>query len=37
MADSLKAQNNLGLYALMAANLAVFYTVVQNNAIMAGD
>jgi hypothetical protein len=34
---SLKGQNSLGLYGLMAANLAVFYGVVQHDAILAGD
>lgn len=37
MATSLKGQNNLGLYAVMAANLALFYGVVQHDAILAGD
>ncbi len=37
MADSLKDKNRLGLFGLMAANLAVFYTAVQNDAIFAGD
>ncbi len=34
---SLKGQNSLGLYALMAANLVVFFGVVQHDAILAGD
>lgn len=37
MASSLKGQNSLGLYGLMAANLVVFYGVVQHDAIRAGD
>lgn len=37
MSLSLKGQNSAGLYALMAANLALFYGVVQHDAILAGD
>jgi hypothetical protein len=37
MAISLKGQNSPGLYALMAANLAFFYGVVQHNVILAGN
>jgi hypothetical protein len=34
MAISLKGQNSPGLFALMAANLAVFYGVVQHGAFL---
>ena len=34
---SLKGQNNLGLYGVMALNLAVFYGVVQYEAVLTGD
>jgi hypothetical protein len=37
MADSLKDDNKLALYSLMAANLALFYAGVQKDAIMTGD
>jgi len=37
MTGSLKGVNNVGLYALMAANLAVFYMLVKGNAVLAGD
>ena len=37
MAVSLKGQNSPGLYALMAANLALFYGVVQHDVILAGN
>lgn len=37
MADSLKDDNKLVLYSLMAANLALFYVAVQKDAIMTGD
>ena len=37
MAISLKGSNTLGLYSMMTANFAVFYGVVQNNAILTGD
>jgi hypothetical protein len=37
MAISLKGQNSPGLYALMAANLALFYGIVQHDAILAGN
>ena len=37
MAISLKGQNSPGLYALMAANLALFYGVVQHDIILAGN
>jgi len=37
MAASLKGQNIAGLYALMGANLAVFYGVVQHDAIVGGN
>lgn len=37
MPTSLKGQNLPGLYALMAANLAVFYGVVQHDALVGAD
>lgn len=37
MENSLKSQNALGLFGLMTANLAVFYVVVQNDAILTGN
>jgi len=37
MTQSLKDINKLPLYLMMAANLAFFYAVVQNNAIMTGN
>jgi len=37
MPASLKGQNSAGLYALMAANLALFYAAVQHDAILAGN
>ena len=37
MADSLKGKNNLGLYGLMASNLVVFYTVLQNESLLTGN
>jgi hypothetical protein len=37
MSRSLKDQNNLGLYGLMAANLVVFYSFVQGDALVGGD
>jgi len=37
MAASLKGQNIAGLYALMGANLALFYGVVQHDAILGGN
>lgn len=37
MADSLKAKHAVGLYSLMAANLAVFYALLQNESILNAD
>jgi hypothetical protein len=37
MADSLKDENKLALFGLIAANVAFYYAVVQNNAILAGN
>jgi len=37
MAMSLKGQNSLGLYALLTANVALFYAVVQHDAILVGN
>jgi hypothetical protein len=37
MADSLNDKNKLALYGLMAANIALYYGVVQNDAILAGN
>lgn len=37
MSRSLKDQNSLGLYALMAANLVVFYSFVQGDALVGGS
>jgi hypothetical protein len=37
MPPSLKGQNSAGLYALMAANLAVFYGAVQHGTILQGN
>jgi hypothetical protein len=37
MADSLKDSNKLALYGIMAANLVLFYIVMQNDAIMSGN
>jgi hypothetical protein len=37
MADSLKDENKLALFGLIAANIAFYYAVVQNNAILAGN
>ncbi len=37
MSVSLKGQNNLALYALMAMNLAVYCTVVRGGALLSSD
>ena len=37
MAGSLKEENSLRLYGLMAGNLIAFYTLVKGSAILAGD
>jgi len=37
MASSLKGQNTLGLYGLMAGNLIVFYAMLKGQLLLAGD
>lgn len=37
MAATLKGQNRLGLYAVMAANLALYFTVSGSGALFSGD
>lgn len=37
MATSLKGANSLGLYGVLGANLALFYTFVKGSALVAGD
>jgi hypothetical protein len=37
MAESLKDENRLPLYGLMAANIALYYVAVQKDALVAGD
>jgi hypothetical protein len=37
MPPSLKGQNSAGLYALMAANLALFYGAVQHDVVLQGN
>ena len=37
MADSLKDENRLTLYSLMAANIAIFYVIFQKDAFVTGD
>ena len=37
MATPLKDENRLSIWGLMLANFAIFYTVVQSDAILAGD
>jgi hypothetical protein len=36
MASSLKVQNTIGLYGLMAGNLIVFYAILKGQLLLAG-